>query len=286
MKVNWIIEKYMFEEYEEQLFQIIKNNGHNCLLIDDTDWRFDFDRDIKTKFKSDDCVLFYGSLQRGRQILSDTSFIPGIFLTINNYECFKYYGYYGDSLVNKDYLIFGLNDIKRNKEKIFNYFQTSSIFIRPSNGYKTFTGQLLSNDNFDEEFRVLCLSYGGLDLDQLVLVSKYQHIKEENRFIVINKNGKNFIIDGNKYMVERELVKERVVDQDAWNYAETVIDNYTPDKAFTIDIAKMSDGSYKVLEIGSFCCASWYNMNLELVVNQINDLVINEYNDYYELKLE
>jgi hypothetical protein len=278
--INWIVEKYMFEEYEEKLVQTIRNSGHNCLLVDDTDWRFDFDRDIKTKFKSDDCVFFYGSLQRGRQMLRDTAFIPGIFLTIDNYECYKYYGYYGDALVNGDYLIFGLNDIK---EKIFNHLQTSSIFIRPSNGYKTFTGQLLSKDNFDEEFRVLCLSYGGLDLDQLVLVSKCQSIKEENRFVVINENGKNRIIDGNKYMVEREIVKQRIVDQDAWDYAETVINNYTPDKAFTIDIAKMSDGSYKVLEIGSFCCAGWYNMNLELVVNQINNLVINEYNDYYGL---
>lgn len=280
--INWIVEKYMFEEYEEKLVQTIKNSGNNCFLVDDTDWRFDFDRDIKSKYKPDECVLFYGSLQRGRQMLRDTAFIPGVFLTVENYECYKYYGYYGDNLVNSDYLIFGLNDIKRNKEKIFNYFKTSSIFIRPSNGYKTFTGQLLSHENFDEEFRVLCLSYGGLDMEQLVLVSKAQKVMEENRFIIIN-NDQNRIIDGNKYMVERELVKERIVDQDAWKYAETIVNNYTPDKAFTIDIAKMSDNSYKVLEIGSFCCAGWYNMDLDLVVREINNLAINEYKDYYGL---
>lgn len=286
MKINWVIEKYLWQEYEEQLVQIIRNSGHNCFLVDDTDWKFDFEKDMKSKFNPEDCVLFYGSLMRGRQMLKFTPYIPGVFLTIDNYECHKYYGYYGDALVNSDYLIFGLNDVLRNKEKIFNYFKSSSVFIRPSNGYKTFTGQLLSNDKFEEDLRVLCYQYGAgaIDLDQLVLISKCQDIKEENRFVIINENDKNRIIDGNKYMVERELINERIVDQNAWNYAETIINNYTPDRAFTIDIAKMSDGSYKILEIGTFCCAGLYNMNLDLVVSQINNLVINEYNDFYNIK--
>jgi hypothetical protein len=283
MKINWIVEKYMFEEYENQLIQTIKNSGHNCFLVDDTDLRFDFDRDIKTKYKIDDCVLFYGSLQRGRQILRDTAFIPGIFLKIENYECFKYYGYYGNNLVNYNYLLFGLNDLKRNKERIFNYFNTSSIFIRPSNGYKTFTGQLLSKENFEEELRILCLSYGGLDMDQLILVAPRQNIEEENRFIVLNQNGSNRIIDGNKYMIKRELVKERIFDIKACEFANSVVNNYTPDKAFTIDIAKMDNGSYKILEIGSFCCASWYNIDLEKVIKEVNELIINEYNEYYQV---
>jgi hypothetical protein len=291
MKVNWIIEKYMFEEYEQQLVDTIKNSGHNALVVDDTHWKFDFDRDIKSKFTEDQCVLFYGSLQRGRQLWCDTNFVPGVFLTIDNYECFKYYGYYGDELVNSHYTLLGLNDVFRNKEKLFEilheahwtHLTNSKIFIRPSNGYKTFTGQLLSWKNFDEEFSVFCKSYGGLDMNQLVLIAPEQRVREENRFIIINENGKNRIVDGNKYMVDREVITERIVDEEAWKYAETVKDNYTPDKAFTIDIAKLDDGTYKVLEIGSFCCAGWYNINLEKVVNQMNNLCINEYNDYYNL---
>lgn len=285
MKVNWIVEKYMFSEYEKQLVDTIKNSGNNCLLVDDTDWNFDFNRDIKNKFKEDDCVIFYGSLQRGRQLWRDTNFIPGIFLTIDNYECYKYYGYYGDKLVNSDYMFFGLNDLKRRETttKIFDWFITNKIFIRPSNGYKTFTGQLLPKIDWDTEFDILCKSYGGLDMDQLVLVSSQQFIREENRFIVINENGINRIIDGNKYMIDRIEVKERIIDNKALEYANTVINNYTPDKVFTIDIAKLDDGTYKVLEIGSFCCASWYNMDIEKVVNEINKFCINEYNDYFKM---
>ncbi len=213
MKVNWIIEQYLWEEYEQKLADTIKNSGHNCRIVDDTDWKFDFDKDIKSKYFEKDCVIFYGSLQRGRQMWRETNFIPGIFLTIDNYEVFKYYGYYGDKLVNSNYIMMGLNDIKRNKQRIFEtlyskhwtHLNNEKIFIRPSNGYKTFTGQLLPWQNFDKEFDVLCSSYGGIDMEQIVLVAPEQKVREEHRFIIIDKFGSNTIIDGNKYMVDGEV---------------------------------------------------------------------------------
>jgi len=288
MIVNWILEKHIFED-QDNLIEAIKNSGHYCLLVDDTDIDFDFDKEIADKFDEEDCVIFHGSLQLGRKIWNSTPFIPGIFLTLDNYECFKYYGYYGKELVNSHYILMGLNDVKRNKWKLFKTFLKEgeyetlepNLFIRPSNGYKTFTGQLISGENFEQEFDVLCKSYGGLDMDQLVLIAPEQNVREENRFIVINENGQNRIIDGNKYMIDRVLLTERVVDDEAWKYAETIVNNYTPDKAFTIDIAKLGNGEYRVLEIGSFCCAGLYNADLNKIVNEINQLCINEYNEYY-----
>lgn len=308
MKVNWIIEKHMFEEYEQKLVNTIKNSGHNCLVIDDTDWKFDFNKDIKNKFNEKDCVIFYGSLQLGRKIWNQTNFIPGIFLTIDNYECFKYYGYYGDQLVNSNYMMMGMNDILRNKQKIFEILHSKNwthltnekIFIRPSNGFKTFTGQLLpweivtkKEDShfiyydvkkiFEKEFDILSKSYGNVDIDQLVLVAPEQKVREETRFVIVVNNNENEVIDGNIYMIDGELVKERLFDKKAFEYVKTVANNYTPDKAFTIDIAKLDDGTYKTLEIGSFCCAGLYNMDLEIVVNKINNLCIKEYNDYHNV---
>lgn len=282
MNVIWLIEKYMFD-YIPELIEMIKKSGAKYHIFDDTENTFDFKRSIQSKYTEQDCVIFYGSLQRGRQIYNQTNFIPGVFLTIDNYECSKYYGYYGNHLVNSNYILLGLNDVKRNIDKIFEQFNTPSIFIRPSNGYKTFTGQLLPKDNFETEFKILCNSYGGLDPNQLVLLAPQQKIIEENRFIVFNIEYTNQIIDGNTYMINGELVKERKTDDLALSFAKTVVDLYTPDKAFTIDIAKMEDNSYKVLEIGSFCCAGWYNMDLEKVVHATNKLALSEFSDYWNL---
>lgn len=280
MKTTWLVEKYIFEEYEQKLRDIITQSGSKCIIIDDTDMNFDFDKKIKNRFTDNDCVIFYGSLQLGRSIYSRTNFIPGIFLTVENYECHKYYGYYGDKLLNSDYLMLGMNDVLRNKDRIFSYFNSDSIFIRPSNGYKTFTGQCLNKDNFEKDFNILCKSYGGVDLDQLVVIARKQEVSEESRFIVLD--GK--VIDGSVYMINGELIKERIVDEKAFALAVESVDCYQPDKAFTIDIVKLKDGSYKVLEIGSFCCASLYNADLEIIVNAMNKLMINEYNDYWNIQ--
>ncbi len=279
MKKTWLVEKYIFNEYETKLRDVIRESGSNCLIIDDTDIDFDFDKEIKNKFTDKDCVIFYGSLQLGRKINSRTNFIPGIFLTIENYECSKYYGYYGDRLLNSDYLMMGMNDVIRNKEKIFNYFSSDSIFIRPSNGYKTFTGQCLDKENFDREFGILCKSYGGVDMNQIVIIAKKQQVNEESRFIVVDGE----IIDGSVYMIDGELIKEKIIDNKAIELAIDSIKFYQPDKAFTIDIAKMKDGSYKLLEIGSFCCASLYNADFEKIVKSVNELMIKEYNDYWNI---
>jgi hypothetical protein len=279
MKTTWLVEKYLFEDYEQKLHDIIIQSGSDCIIIDDTDIDFDFDKKIKNRFTDEDCVIFYGSLQLGRKIYSRTNLIPGIFLTIENYECHKYYGFYGDKLLNSDYLMMGLNDVKRNKEKIFNYFNTDSIFIRPSNGYKTFTGQCLGKENFERELDVLCKSYGGVDLNQLIVLARKQEVCEESRYIVID--GK--VIDGSVYMINNELIKERKIDENAYNLAVESVKYYQPDKAFTIDIVKLKDGSYKILEIGSFCCASLYNADLEMIVKAMNELMINEYNDYWNI---
>jgi len=283
-KVNWIIEKYLFPEYENKLYSIVKNSGNNCVMLDDTKMDFSFDKEIKNKYSDNDIVMFYGSLQLGQQIWKYTNLIPGVFLTIDNYECFKYYGYYGDNLLNSDYLLIGLNDILRLKDYLFRIFRTDEIFIRPSNGYKTFPGQLLKLDNWENDINLLINTYGGIDKDQLVLLSSKKVVKEENRFIIFNNNNKNTIIDGNTYMVDNELVKNRIYDNKSYNFLRPLINNYTPDKAFTIDVAKLDDNSYKILEIGSFSCASWYNMNYEKVVLNTNKLCISEYNDYFNLK--
>jgi len=279
-KVNWIFEKNIFIEYEQQLVDTIKGSGQNCYLLDDSHWNFDFDRSIKNRYTEEDCVIFYGSLNLGQQIWRDTNFIPGIFLTVDNYECYKYYSYYGNKMVNSEYMMLGLNDVKRMSKMFFEKFGGDEMFIRPSNGYKTFTGQLLPKENFDYEFDIF-IKTQWIDIDQLVFIAPKQNVREESRYIVMNQNDTNEIIDGNMYMVDREVLTERIVDEKSLDYVKGVVNNYTPDKAFTIDIAKMDNGEYKVLEIGSFCCAGWYNMDLEKVVDATNKLCVSEYNDYF-----
>lgn len=281
MIVNWMVEKFMFPEYEDKLVEAIKKSGANCYLFDDTDpYRFDFDKSIKQKYTEKDCVIFYGSLQRGRQVYSRTNFIPGVFYTVENYECYKYYGYYGDKLLNNRYVMMGFNDLPRMMRSLFKMWQVDTLFVRPSNGYKTFPGQLLKINSYIEDYRVLSLCYGGIDKDQLIVVAPFEEIIQESRYLIIDGD----IVTGCVYSINGELIKDlQIMDGASWEFAKSVCDRYKPDEIFTLDVAKIKTEEYKVLEINSFCCAGLYNMDIDTVVDAVNKKVILQYNDYYNI---
>ena len=288
-KVNWVVDKYLFDEYEDRLATAIKNSGSNVYFYDDLCGKT-FKEYITGKFTDKDIVVFHGSLQHGMQ-LSHLPIYPGTFMTIQNYECYKYYGYYGNLLLNEDYMMMGLNDVLRNKEKIFTYFdrysQKKKVFIRPSDGFKSFAGQLLSYDNFDEEFNVLIQSYGGIDMESVVLISGLQNILEEYRFVIVD--GK--VISGTTYFDSENVgtfnphYDKICIDEDAIKFANSVVKLYQPDKAFTIDVCKtdIEGDEYKLLEIGSFNCASMYGNDYDAIVKSINDLSIKEYDDLFNI---
>lgn len=281
-KVNWIIDKYVFEDYEDKLISAIKNNDSNVFLFDDV--KYDgIEQYIKNKFTEKDIVIFHGSLQHGRRI-KNYNIYPGIYLTLNNYECFKYYGYFGDNLLNSNYLMMGLNDVLRNKNNIFDKFNTTDIFIRPSDGFKSFPGQTLPKENFEFEFNVLLKSYGGLDTDILCVVSPIQDINEEYRFIVVDGE----VISGSLYMDYNNrkswsaYYNKLCTDQKAFDFAVKMSKIYQPDKAYTIDVCKLSNGEYKMIELNSFCCGSMYGNDYYEVVKALNNLCIKDYEDIYE----
>jgi len=283
-KVNWIIEKYLFDEYENELVQHIKDSGMNVSLFDSSLSRFDnIQNYVENKFTENDIVIMHGSLQMGKRMLR-TPIYPGIFLTLENYECYNYYGYFGNHLLNSNYMMMGLNDVLRNKDKIFDSFNSDEIFIRPSNGYKSFTGQTLKKDNFDTNFDILTKSYGGLDNNTLVLVAPTQEIEEEWRFVVID--GK--VISGSLYMDSKNRTNwdayyyKGCDDTLAQSFAEKMVGYYQPDKAYTLDVCRMKNGEYKLIEINSFFCASMYGNDLKKIVKSVNKLCINEYNDVYK----
>jgi len=280
MKVNWIIDKYIFEDYEDKLATAILNSGSNLLFYDDSNGITINDFLIKKKITESDIVIFHGSLQHGRR-LSKLPYYPGIYLTLDNYECFRYYGYFGDHLLNSNYIMMGLNDVLRNKSKIFDSFKTDAIFIRPSDGFKSFPGQTLPKENFELEFNILTKSYGGLETDILCVVSPIQDIVEEYRFIVID--GK--VVSGSLYMdknnrKEWSAYYDKICeDQEAFDFAIKMSKIYQPDKAYTIDVCKLSNDEYKMIELNSFFCASMYGNDYDKVVNAVNELCISDFSD-------
>ena len=63
-KVNWVIDKYVFEDYEDKLIESIKRSGAEVNIYNDQKARsINY---YLGKFFADDIVIFHGSLQHGR----------------------------------------------------------------------------------------------------------------------------------------------------------------------------------------------------------------------------
>lgn len=290
MKINWIIDQCLFDEYETKLVDAIIKNGGVVHFYNPLN-RLSFIEFVKQFTNNKEIYIFHGSLQHGRQ-LYHIPIYPGVFMNIQNYECYKYYGYYGNYLLNSTYLMMGLNDVIRNKcniQKIspnYGFGQRGNetkVFIRPSDGHKTFPGQIISLDKIENEIDMILKTYGGVDIDTLVLLSPIQNITEEYRFIVVDGE----VISGALYMDEnnrkdlKPYYDKPVYDGKEYEFAIKMSKIYQPDKTFTMDICKTQSGSLKLLEINSFNCASMYGNDYEKVVNAVNELAIRDYNDLF-----
>jgi hypothetical protein len=279
--ITWIIDKHLFDEYEKRLTESIEKSGSKYFFYDNISV-MSFEESVTSNFSDKEIIIFHGSLQHGRKI-SKLPVYPGVFMTIENYECYNYYGYFGNYLLNANYSMMGLNDVLRNKDNIFFNYGTDKIFIRPSNGYKTFAGQVLHYENFESEFNILVNSYGGIPMNTLVVIAPFQEIVDEYRFIIIDDE----VVSGSQYFDKentgtfKPYYDKACIDKEVIYFANEMSKVYQPDKAYTIDICRTSLGKLKLLELNSFNCASMYGNDYYKIVESANKLAIKEYNDLF-----
>jgi hypothetical protein len=256
-KVDWLIERYVFDADEEFLEELRKQN-YSYKEVRYLDFR---PEEANEYFPEHECVLFRGTLNLGRNILR-TSWIPGAYMDEKNLRCTTYYAYFGQYLLNDKYFILPLSELIRRRDEILEYFQSSGeLFIRPDSNMKPFRAGV-----FNLQVLNTMQSLGSelrRDETTLVLVSKKRSITKEWRFFVY----KGEIITGSLYLVGEERIDERIKGGYLVSYLTEVLKqvNWYPELLYTVDICE-SEGELYILELGSFSCAGEYGCDLSLIV--------------------
>ena len=199
-KVNWLIERDVFDADEQFLAELSKQN-YCYKEIRYLDFR---PVEANRWFPDHDCVLFRGTLNLGRDILR-TSWIPGAYMNEKNLRCTTYYAYFGQYLLNNRYFILPLGELIRRKKEILEYFHSNGeLFIRPDSNMKSFRAGVFNLQILDS------MKTLGSELNRdettLVLVSAKKPITKEWRFFVY----KDEIITGSLYLIGEERVDERI----------------------------------------------------------------------------
>lgn len=198
---------------------------------------------------------------------------PGVFFNDNfNYQQFMIH-WLGD-MVNSPAnwaMILPFKDIPDNGP-----FAGEDFFIRPNADLKQFAGRVITVKEFAEwKPKVLALeesSYTTLPPDTLVLVARSRYLTQEYRFFVVNGT----IITGCQYKLGTQVRYDSHVDKHIWDFAQSMVNIWQPDKAFAIDIALVECGCKypipKILEINCINSSGFYALDMNAFVGAIEQL--------------
>ena len=149
-EVKWLVEDGIFHADTKKLYEVIKNQGMDCQLID---YKYELCHGIGStpkRFDANDCVVCLGSFQEIAN-WSKVSANWTIWCHYENFKCSIYMPYFGKYLLNSKYVMMPLSELIRQKYDIYRYLnpliypsrvEDTEIFIRTDSGKKTFDGQL------------------------------------------------------------------------------------------------------------------------------------------------
>lgn len=198
--------------------------------------------------------------------IHSNSCIP-IWYDPKKFSCSHYYSYYGNHLLNDDYIILPIHDMMRRKTWLFKTFGVeNSIYYRPDTGDKPYSGGISSIKNFDYDLDY-ALKRGKTKETDLCIVSSPKSIKNEWRCILVN--GK--VVASSKYYSNFSLDMEEGCPDIVKSKAEDIAKIWSPYQVFVLDIC-LSGDEYCLVEMNSFNSSGLYKANIKNIVDSIDNI--------------
>lgn len=145
----------------------------------------------------------------------------------------------------------------------------SDIFIKPSRDLKAFNAGILPagctlNEYLNQTWKT---EYA---LSETVVVAPVKKIDTEYRFFVVD----GLISTGSIYKIGDEVKWLKIPDYDnVWNVAFEYAPLYKPHDIYTMDIAKMADGDYKIVEYNCWNASGMYCSDITKLFGDVNSFV-------------
>ncbi|MFA5599326.1 MAG: ATP-grasp domain-containing protein [Phenylobacterium sp.] len=271
MKAKWLLQTDVFNENLSRLSTELEKQGFEYKVVK----YIPFQAGEYNQFEDDDCVIFYGSLNLAVQLQKQKQWIPGPWCCVENLCCKKYYNYFGNHLLNNQYIMLPFKEIIRQFDFVKSLFG-NDIFIRPDSGLKPFAGQAASLNSLKIEN--LCDEYVNEDYaDLLCVVSSAKEIKKEWRVVIADKKA----IAGSQYKIDCELEVSPECPSEILSYAEYLaLSDWEPDIIYTMDIGLDKNGGMRLVELNSFSCSGLYDCDLSKIVEVASELAIIEWKEY------
>jgi hypothetical protein len=144
------------------------------------------------------------------------------------------------------------------------------IFVRPVNDGKSFAGMVTTwLELYAWEQQLHAIDYEGnsqttIRPDDEIVISEAKEIQAEYRFFVVD--GK--VITGSQYKLGDRVIYSNMVDEDVYDYAQKMVNMWSPNRAFALDICRANDRFY-VLEINAINSAGFYHCDMGKLIHAL-----------------
>ena len=291
MKPLWILGKAIFAEDMGAIKLAITQNNMSWIEVGYVMGDLFVDRggegiSLQSYIKDYSCsgpMFMYGSLQ---MVKACNRHCPRVqtYCNLEQFKCSYYYPRLSGWLLQQEYLMIPYGEIERKKNFLFNTLgDNDCIFVRPDDGFKTFTGQVLAKDTWKRDKGSLD-SYELVPPETICIVARPINIEKEWRLIVGGEDCEQKVVAGSQYKVKDRLKELREVPQEILTFAQDVLSSvdYHPDPFWTLDICQTRDGDIRVLETGSLSCAGWYKSDPDAIVRTVSDYIDKEWEILYD----
>lgn len=227
-------------------------------------------------FGEGDCIITQSSINLAQQIMKDKpKWVPGPWLTAENYKCTHYYPRLGPFLFNDPYIVMPRGDVPRHLNLLNSWLgKDDCLFIRPDSALKPFTAKVFKMDLFEKDWEWV---KEFTDPESLIVISSPKNILGEWRFVVAGTQ----IVTSSQYQLNKKFDMAPSYPEEAKTLAEAVAQVYQPDPMFVIDICLGADQKFYLLELGAFSVAGLYACDMEKIVKAAAEVAEKEWNDLY-----
>lgn len=198
--------------------------------------------------------ICYGSTQAAAQIATWKNFRPGAFYVEEWFDPRSWIGK-RDDLLNEDQWDLTVGEVRDNWVK-------EPTFIKSVQS-KKLTGMVIEPEKADRDAWLIEQSH--LDRTELLTASPIHNIETECRFFVVE--GK--IVAGSTYRWLGCRSIRRPIDVGMCVYAEEAVKQWMPHQTIVIDICKLKNNRYKVIEFNSVNSSGFYNADALAFVDAI-----------------
>jgi hypothetical protein len=177
------------------------------------------------------------------------SLIDGMYY---DYEKFDqaYYGKLNLPLLNQSAIYIPIKD---NLKTSFN----ERKFIKPSRDLKAFDAGILEIGVSVEDF-IMSKDRQPFFIDENLVVSDVIEMNDEFRFFVVDGE----VVSGSYYRKGGIVGEHAIVPEIMFDIAKEYTAMYTPADIYTLDLARLKDGSVKIVEYNCFNCSGVYLCDL------------------------